>query len=132
MNQFRLEELCKQLRLPHLPLAVDNDSFETKEEWLMNLLENELTCREELKMARLYRQAKFPVRRTLDNYEWHDHIAIPNETTKDELISLSFIRQKRTLCLWVHLEPAKPTLPVRWGRWQRKLVSKLVSGVYQT
>ncbi|CAA3977464.1 Transposase-associated ATP/GTP binding protein [Staphylococcus aureus] len=94
MNQFRLEELCKQLRLPHLPLAVDNDSFETKEEWLMNLLENELTCREELKMARLYRQAKFPVRRTLDNYEWHDHIAIPNETTKDELISLSFIRQK--------------------------------------
>lgn len=94
MKHNRLEELCKQLRLPHLPQAVNNGSFETKEDWLLFLLENELACREAMKTSRLYRQAKFPVRRTLETYEWHDSIAIPNATTKDELISLSFIRQK--------------------------------------
>lgn len=94
MDRNRLEELCKQLRLPHLPRVIETDSFDTKEEWLLFLLENELKCREELKTTRLYKQAKFPVRKTLDNYEWHDYITIPNPTTKDELISLSFIRQK--------------------------------------
>ena len=29
----------------------------------------------------------------MDNYEWHEHITLPNPTTKEELISLSFIRQ---------------------------------------
>ena len=43
---------------------------------------------------RLFKQAKIPVQRTLDNYEWHEHIQLPNSTTKDELTSLSFIRQK--------------------------------------
>ncbi|WP_338325575.1 IS21-like element helper ATPase IstB [Enterococcus casseliflavus] len=60
----------------------------------MGLLENELECREELKTARLYRQAKFPVLRTLNHYDWHDYITMPIETTKEELISLSFIHQK--------------------------------------
>lgn len=92
-TQSRLEALCRQLRLSHLPQAIPNNSIESKEEWLVSLLENELSCREELKTARLYKQAKFPVRRTLKDYEWHDHITLPNETTKDELISLSFIRQ---------------------------------------
>ena len=90
----RLEEVCKQLRLANIPRVIETTGFETKEEWLLFLLENELKCREELKTARLFKQAKFPVRRTLDNYDWHDQITLPNPTTKDELTSLSFIRQK--------------------------------------
>ena len=94
MDDTRLNEICKQLRLSHLPQAVANDSFETKEEWLVFLLENEMKCREEVKTARLFKQAKFPARRSLDNYQWTDQIATANENSKDELISLSFIRQK--------------------------------------
>ena len=94
METDRLEEVCKQLRLSHIPRVIETEGFETKEDWLLFLLENELKCREELKTARLFKQAKFPVRRTLDNYDWHDHITLPNPTTKEELTSLSFIRQK--------------------------------------
>lgn len=35
MKHNRLEELCKQLRLSHLPQAVNNGNFETKEDWLL-------------------------------------------------------------------------------------------------
>ncbi|HBK5700289.1 IS21-like element helper ATPase IstB [Enterococcus faecium] len=99
MDQAKsLETACKLLRLSHvLPTLVRKDldySFETKEDWLMYLLEKELACREELKTARLLKQAKFPNKRTLEDYEWHDHICLPNATTKDELLSLSFIHQK--------------------------------------
>lgn len=90
----RLEEVCKQLRLSYLFNVVETDGFETKEAWLLFLLENELNCREEVKTARLFKQAKFPARRSLETYDWHDHITLPNPTTKEELTSLSFIRQK--------------------------------------
>lgn len=94
MDQLQLETLCKQLRLPHLPKVVDTQSFETKEEWLLFLLKHEVACREELKTARLFKQANFPTRRTLETYEWHDQILLPSPSTKEALISLSFIRQK--------------------------------------
>lgn len=94
MMTNRLESICKQLRLPHIPSAVRDNNFDTKEEWLLYLLENELSCREELKKARLFKQAKLPTRRTLESYDWHDHITLPNPATKEELTSLSFIHQK--------------------------------------
>ena len=84
METDRLEEVCKQLRLSHIPRVIGTEGFETKEDWLLFLLENELKCREELKTARLFKQAKFPVRRTLDNYDWHDHITLPDPTARDE------------------------------------------------
>ena len=62
METDRLEEVCKQLRLSHIPRVIETAGFETKEDWLLFLLENELKCREELKTARLFKQAKFPVR----------------------------------------------------------------------
>lgn len=86
----RLEEVCKQLRLSYLFNVVETDGFETKEAWLLFLLENELNCREEVKTARLFKQAKFPARRSLETYDWHDHITLPNPTTKEELTSLFY------------------------------------------
>ncbi len=98
MDQLRFETVCKQLRLPHiLQMLTAQDlevTVETKEDWLMCLLEKELACREKVKITRLLKQAKLPINRTLDNYEWHEHICLPSVTTKEELLSLSFIRQK--------------------------------------
>lgn len=92
--ETRLEELCWQLKLTHLPKAVSPEELTDNGKWLITLLENELNCREKLKTARLFKQAKFPVRRTLEEYDWHSQITLPNLTTKEELISLSFVRQK--------------------------------------
>ena len=54
MANDRLEEVCKQLRLSHIPRVIETADFETKEDWLLFLLENELKCREELKTARKF------------------------------------------------------------------------------
>ncbi|MGY3750542.1 IS21-like element helper ATPase IstB [Vagococcus acidifermentans] len=89
-----LEAICKQLKLPHLLTVLGADGFETKEEWLLFLLQNELQCREALKAARLYKKAKFPTKRTLENFDWHDYIALPKPTTREALTSLSFIHQR--------------------------------------
>lgn len=94
MADIHLDDLCKQLRLAHLTKVIDTQSFETKEEWLLFLLKHEVDCREELKTARLLKQAKLPAHRTLETYEWHEQILLPSPTTKEELMSLSFIRQK--------------------------------------
>ena len=87
----RIETLCKVLCLTHIPRFVNTHEFDTKETWLLSLLESELECREETKKLRLYKQAKFPIKKELASYEWHEHISLPNETTKQELTSLSFI-----------------------------------------
>lgn len=93
-----METTCKLLRFSHvLPTLVHKNldySFKIKEDWSIYLLEKKLAYRGELKTARLLRRVKFPNRRTLESYEWHNHICLPNATTKDELLSLSFIHQK--------------------------------------
>lgn len=93
MDQAYLEELCKNLRLSHIPKVIDTDGFDSKEDWLLFLLKNELQSREEAKTIRLFKQSKLPNKRTLSTYEWHSQISLPSLTTKDELTSLSFIKQ---------------------------------------
>lgn len=39
MANTRLEEVCKHLRLSHLLRSLNEFPFETKEEWLLSLLE---------------------------------------------------------------------------------------------
>ena len=31
----RLEQVCKQLRLSHIPRVIETEGFETKEDWLL-------------------------------------------------------------------------------------------------
>ena len=93
MDHAYLEELCKSLRLSHIPKVIDTDGFDSKEDWLLFLLKNELRSREEAKTIRLYKQSKLPCRRPLSTYEWHNQISLPSPTTKEELTSLSFIKQ---------------------------------------
>ena len=54
IEKNKLEEVCKRLRLSHLSHSLEKVPFDTKEQWLVALLENELECREELKIERLF------------------------------------------------------------------------------
>ena len=93
MDIEQLEDLCKQLRLSHIPKVIQHHDFDSKEEWLFFLLKQELKGREETKRIRLFKQSKLPANRTLSSYVWHNQISLPSPTTKEELTSLSFIRQ---------------------------------------
>lgn len=93
MDMEQLENLCKQLRLSHIPKVIQHHDFDSKEEWLFFLLKQELKGREETKRIRLFKQSKLPANRTLNSYVWHNQISLPSPTTQEELTSLSFIRQ---------------------------------------
>lgn len=54
MANTRLEEVCKHLRLSHLLRSLNEFPFETKEEWLLSLLENELRTNSGCKVVHFY------------------------------------------------------------------------------
>ena len=65
----QVEELCKSLRLTHMARKVNEIEFESKETFLINLLQHELSCREIVKIERFQKNANFPSRKSLDHYE---------------------------------------------------------------
>ncbi|RKJ59953.1 ATP-binding protein, partial [Butyricicoccus sp. 1XD8-22] len=85
MNEAILE-LCKQLRLAHISEAIDDVPFTTPEEFIYQLLLKEQKGREQAKIARNLKQARFIDTKTLETYEWHKDISLPKHLTKEELM----------------------------------------------
>lgn len=79
---YTLETVCKELRLDSLPSLVEDP---TQEEWLLKLLINEVKAKEECKIQRLIKQAKFIGHKTLDSFEWQLDIRLQDSQTKDIL-----------------------------------------------
>ena len=93
MSNDQLVQVSKQLRLSNLANLASTDTFndDEKTEWLIQLLEQEVKLRTDKRIARLFKQARFPRRKTLAEYEWSDQILFAREDTKDRLLDLSFI-----------------------------------------
>ncbi|CAM5220303.1 DNA replication protein DnaC OS=Ureibacillus acetophenoni OX=614649 GN=SAMN05877842_1342 PE=3 SV=1 [Ureibacillus acetophenoni] len=98
MNEAILE-LCKQLRLAHIAEAIDDVPFTTPEEFIYQLLLKEQKGREQAKIARNLKQARFIDTKTLETYEWHKDISLPKHLSKEELMKLDFIRRNENLIL---------------------------------
>src|SRR5699024_12427773 len=69
----------------------------TQEEWLLKLLIKEVEAKEERKIQRLIKQAKFIGHKTLDSFEWHQDIRLQDSQTKDILTSLNFIKENQNI-----------------------------------
>lgn len=95
----RLEELCKSLCLSHVARRVSEIGDPSKEAFLMDLFQHEVSCREVLKVERLQKSAKFPAPKSLDQYEWHPHIKLPSAETRRELESCAFIPRAENVVL---------------------------------
>ena len=98
MNEA-IHQLCKQLRLAHIAEAVNDVPFTTAEEFIYQLLLKEQQGREQAKIARNLKQARFIDTKTLETYQWHKDISFPNHLTKEELVQLEFIRRNENLIL---------------------------------
>lgn len=94
-----IPQLCKQLRLAHLAEAIKDVPFTTPEEFIYQLLLKEQAGREQAKIARNLKQARFTDTKTLATYEWHKDICLPVHLDKEELIELNFIRRKENVIL---------------------------------
>lgn len=84
MSNQELATVCKELRLSNMANIARQDQFDDdeKSDWLLSLLKQEIKIRNDKKIVRLYKQAKFPKRKTLDEYVWHDQISFSTSNSK--------------------------------------------------
>lgn len=88
----RFGELCKALHLAHVPSIVEHRAEPQTVHLLSEIFQEELDKRELSKKLRFTKLAKFPSEKRLEEYEWHRNIQLPSSSTREELISLDFIR----------------------------------------
>ena len=112
----QLEDLCKSLHLTHTARKVNDLEFESKEMFLINLLQHELSCRETVKIERFQKSAKFPSRKSLEDYEWHQQIKLPTAETRSELESCAFIPRAENVVLVGSPGTGKTHLAIGIGR----------------
>lgn len=76
MINHELVEICQKLRLQNLANLSKTNQLGNEQhiKWLINLLKQEVEVKRNKKIARLYQQARFPKRKTLDDYIWHEQI----------------------------------------------------------
>ena len=92
-----LECVCRELRLSRIPSLIDSVEDSNKEEWLLKLLIHEVEAKEERRIQRLIKQAKFSSRKTLEMFEWHNQILVQDDQTKEQLTSLDFIQHNQNV-----------------------------------
>ena len=81
-----LEDYCKKLRLSHIITNIPRASFEAPEQFITDLFRLELETRQQIKLERMEKLAKFPVPKSLKNYEWHEDIFLPSHLDKETLV----------------------------------------------
>jgi len=94
-----LREACKTLHLAHVIESYDNIPFESKEQYLRDLLNLEIESRQTKKIARLMKKAKFREVKWLKNYEWGEQINLPATVNKEQICDLQFLNGKQNLLL---------------------------------
>lgn len=90
---------CKSLRLAYVADIYEKIPFENLDQYLTELLQQELDLREVAKGERLIKKAKFITNKELSNYEWSDHIRFPPQLDRSSLESLHFIDRQENLIL---------------------------------
>lgn len=108
-------QFCRQLTLSQNPVRLcDLEATPKQEEFLHHVLKEEIEHRERLRRLRLFQKAAFPVRKTLEAYEWNA-IRLPTGLPRDELVDCQFVRDKKNLVLYGPVGTGKTHLAIALG-----------------
>lgn len=106
---------CRQLILSQNAVRLcDVEATPKQEEFLHQVFKEELEHRERLRKVRLFQRAAFPVRKTLEGYEFQS-LRLPSTLQTDELTSCQFIRDKKNLVLYGPVGTGKTHLAIALG-----------------
>lgn len=94
-----VREKCKVLRLAYVSDLYEKIPFENPEQYLSDLLAQEIELREIAKGERLIKKAKFMNAKELKDYQWDEQIHFPQNLDRESLESLSFIKRKENIIL---------------------------------
>ncbi|WP_453991565.1 ATP-binding protein [Bacillus nitroreducens] len=95
----QIRSMCKSLRLAYVSEIYESIPFESPSQFLEELFKEEFRLRDQAKVQRLIKNAKFLDSKSLSNYEWTERIRFPTQIDKDGLMSLDFIKQKQNVVL---------------------------------
>lgn len=124
-----IAQCCKQLRLSaNLAERAMSQEGDTNQEYLYNLLSNEVVYRRERRIAKLINSAGFPRIYTPDQFRTEE-IDFPEGTSFESLLQLDFYRKGKNLIMYgstgtgktmlstlVGLSACKTDIPVRFYR----------------
>lgn len=89
----------------------DLEATPKQEEFLHQVFKEELEHRERQRKVRLFQKAAFPVRKTLEGYEFQA-LRLPSTLQTDELTSCQFVRDKKNLVLYGPVGTGKTHLAI--------------------
>jgi len=89
--------LFTKLKLATLARDWESIEFTDKTQYLRDLLEYELSSREANRITRMVKTANFQVVKTLDDFDWHKQIQLPDSITKAEILRGKYIKNKENL-----------------------------------
>ena len=92
-----IREKCKSLRLAYVADLYEKIPFENPQQYLMDLLQQEIELREIAKGERLIKKAKFMNEKELEDYQWGDHIHFPANLDRDSLESSHLSRGRNVI-----------------------------------
>jgi len=110
----KLKELCKELRISNLEDIVSEVEFKEPDQYLIDILELAVDHRNNRRVKRLIKRAKFPTIKTLDNYDF-EPISFPDNLDKTDLLSLDFIDKKENILMLGSVGTGKTHLATALG-----------------
>ncbi|MFW6026552.1 MAG: IS21-like element helper ATPase IstB [Halanaerobiales bacterium] len=110
----KLKKLCKELRISNLEDIVSEVEFKEPDQYLIDILELAVKHRNNRRVKRLIKRAKFPTTKTLDNYDF-EPISFPDNLDKTDLLSLDFIDKKENIMMLGSVGTGKTHLATALG-----------------
>lgn len=111
----RIAASCKRLILSQQMVELcETEATPKQEEFLAYVLEQEILRREQNQRTRQLNRACFPVLKSIDNYEYGS-IRFPPALTREEMLSCSFVGEKKNLILYGPVGIGKTHLAIALG-----------------
>lgn len=114
MSLNTLKELCKQLKLAHLPQLLEEKNDPVLIEQIQELLDLEILHRQNTKLAKLVKGASFSSLKTFEDYSFED-ISFQGKYNQKTIRDLEWIDAKENIILMGNVGTGKTHMSIALG-----------------